>query len=189
MERLKQTVDVYFGYFSASRTKRKKKNHTKLSELRKVQLNTAGKKKKQERKERRHINNKCVLFEVQLPAEVCPTCGLSRGQRGRSDAHGQQERQPERAPQGRHSSAGRGGTRSSEARLRRHPPIACCPAERRPRTPRETVPQVLEGSEERERDHQILQHAITKTERGRSASGSGHMQPYSDLTFHIDFKD
>lgn len=64
------------------------------------------------------------------PSSSLLTCGLSRGQPGRSDAERQEQREPERAPQSRHSSGRRGETQSSEARLRQHPPCACCPAER-----------------------------------------------------------
>lgn len=73
---------------------------------------------------------------------LCPTCGLSGGQPGRSDAQRQEEGKPEVAPQSRHSSGRRGEAQSSEARLRQHPPFACCPAERRPPTPQEAIRQL-----------------------------------------------
>lgn len=73
---------------------------------------------------------------------LCPTCGLSSGQPGWSDAEGQEEEQPEQAPESRHSSEWRGEAQSSEARLRQHPPFACCPAERRPLMPQEAIQQL-----------------------------------------------
>lgn len=71
-----------------------------------------------------------------------PTCWLSSGQPGRSHTERQEEGKPEWAPESRHSSGRRGETQSSKARLRQHLPFACCPVERRPPTPRETVRQL-----------------------------------------------
>lgn len=150
------------------------------------------------------------------------TCGLCGGQPRRSDAERQEEGEPERAPQNPHSSGRHGDTQSSEARLglRRHPPFACCPAERRPPTPLENIQQLLENRAEEKSwkqgrrldvvvrlnpDLKKVEHAIREkwinklwnvksqpanwTQHKSSASGSAHMLPYFDLTFHTDFKD
>lgn len=97
---------------------------------------------------------------------MCPTCGLSGGQPGRSDAQRQEEEKPEAAPQSRHSSGRRGETQSSKARLRQHPPFACCPAERRPPTPQEAIRQLPaadlsdkhEGHSQGSHQHENLQN-------------------------------
>lgn len=144
-----------------------------------------------------------------------PTCGLSGGQPGRSDAERQEEEKPEWAPQSRHSSGRRGETQSSEARLRQHPPFACCPAEGRPPTPQEAIQQLLTwktttnmrdtqsetnsgksgySSWDSGSDLNKVEHAIRKT---RSGIWEIRVQrrvlvfctPHFDLTFHTDFQD